>query len=59
MKQLTFHELQGYLALKYKEIALHLLFMKLVEEIGEIKKQHCTAGFTAKSLGKTVPDKSI
>ncbi|QHT61231.1 nucleotide pyrophosphohydrolase [Paenibacillus lycopersici] len=37
MKQLTFHELQGYLALKYKEgRTSSALFMKLVEEIGEV-----------------------
>ncbi|OAT81897.1 nucleotide pyrophosphohydrolase [Bacillus sp. MKU004] len=37
MKQLTFHELQGYLALKYKEgRSSSALFMKLVEEIGEV-----------------------
>ncbi|WP_438316838.1 MazG nucleotide pyrophosphohydrolase domain-containing protein [Sporosarcina sp. FA9] len=37
MKQLTFHELQNYLALKYKEgHTSTALFMKLVEEIGEV-----------------------
>ena len=37
MKQLTFHELQSYLALKYKEgTTSSALFMKLVEEIGEV-----------------------
>ncbi|MBN6204890.1 nucleotide pyrophosphohydrolase [Ralstonia pickettii] len=37
MKQLTFHELQRYLALKYKEGRnSSALFMKLVEEIGEV-----------------------
>lgn len=37
MKQLTFEELQGYLALKYKEGSTSsALFMKLVEEIGEV-----------------------
>lgn len=37
MKQLTFHELQSYLALKYKEGRTSTaLFMKLVEEIGEV-----------------------
>ena len=37
MKQLTFHELQNYLALKYKEgRTSSALFMKLVEEIGEV-----------------------
>lgn len=37
MKQLTFEELQGYLALKYKEgRTSSALFMKLVEEIGEV-----------------------
>jgi len=37
MKQLTFHELQSYLALKYKEGRTSSgLFMKLVEEIGEV-----------------------
>ena len=37
MKQLTFHELQNYLALKYKEGSNSTaLFMKLVEEIGEV-----------------------
>ncbi|MGM0752630.1 MAG: MazG nucleotide pyrophosphohydrolase domain-containing protein [Bacillota bacterium] len=37
MKQLTFHELQSYLALKYKEGRnSSALFMKLVEEIGEV-----------------------
>ncbi|QWC23675.1 hypothetical protein KJK41_04780 [Bacillus haikouensis] len=37
MKQLTFHELQDYLALKYKEgRTSSALFMKLVEEIGEV-----------------------
>ena len=37
MKQLTFHELQSYLALKYKEgRTSSALFMKLVEEIGEV-----------------------
>jgi hypothetical protein len=56
MKQLTFHELQGYLALKYKEgRTSSALFMKLVKEIGEIIKRHCTAWFTAKSLGKNRP----
>lgn len=37
MKQLTFHELQDYLLLKYKEgRTSSTLFMKLVEEIGEV-----------------------
>lgn len=37
MEQLTFHELQSYLALKYKEGRTSTaLFMKLVEEIGEV-----------------------
>ncbi|MEI2666265.1 MazG nucleotide pyrophosphohydrolase domain-containing protein [Rossellomorea sp. LJF3] len=37
MTQLTFHELQNYLALKYKEGRTSSgLFMKLVEEIGEV-----------------------
>ncbi|WNQ13909.1 MazG nucleotide pyrophosphohydrolase domain-containing protein [Paenibacillus aurantius] len=37
VKQLTFHELQSYLALKYKEgRTSSALFMKLVEEIGEV-----------------------
>jgi len=37
MKQLTFHELQSYLAIKYKEGRnSSALFMKLVEEIGEV-----------------------
>lgn len=37
MVQLTFHELQSYLALKYKEgRTSSALFMKLVEEIGEV-----------------------
>lgn len=37
MKQLTFHELQNYLALKYKEgRSSTSLFMKLVEEVGEV-----------------------
>lgn len=37
MKQLTFHELQSYLLLKYKEGRTSTaLFMKLVEEIGEV-----------------------
>ncbi|WP_047980238.1 MazG nucleotide pyrophosphohydrolase domain-containing protein [Ornithinibacillus contaminans] len=37
MKQLTFHELQNYLALKYKgRSTSSSLFMKLVEEIGEV-----------------------
>ncbi|MCC5801180.1 MazG nucleotide pyrophosphohydrolase domain-containing protein [Rossellomorea vietnamensis] len=37
MTQLTFHELQNYLALKYKEgRTSSALFMKLVEEIGEV-----------------------
>jgi NTP pyrophosphatase (non-canonical NTP hydrolase) len=37
MKQLTFHELQSYLALKYKEGSTSsALFLKLVEEIGEV-----------------------
>ncbi|WP_175989482.1 MazG nucleotide pyrophosphohydrolase domain-containing protein [Bacillus sp. Marseille-Q1617] len=37
MKQITFHELQSYLALKYKEgRSSSALFMKLVEEIGEV-----------------------
>ncbi|MCA0147222.1 nucleotide pyrophosphohydrolase [Rossellomorea vietnamensis] len=37
MTQLTFHELQSYLALKYKEgRTSSALFMKLVEEIGEV-----------------------
>lgn len=37
MKQLTFQELQNYLALKYKEGRTSTgLFMKLVEEIGEV-----------------------
>jgi NTP pyrophosphatase (non-canonical NTP hydrolase) len=37
MKPLTFHELQDYLALKYKEgRTSSALFMKLVEEIGEV-----------------------
>jgi NTP pyrophosphatase (non-canonical NTP hydrolase) len=37
MKQLTFQELQSYLALKYKEGRnSSALFMKLVEEIGEV-----------------------
>ncbi|MGR3764157.1 MazG nucleotide pyrophosphohydrolase domain-containing protein [Rossellomorea sp. NS-SX7] len=37
MKQLTFHELQSYLQLKYKEgRTSSALFMKLVEEIGEV-----------------------
>lgn len=37
LKQLTFHELQSYLALKYKEGRnSSALFMKLVEEIGEV-----------------------
>ncbi|MGR9049609.1 MazG nucleotide pyrophosphohydrolase domain-containing protein [Halobacillus faecis] len=37
MKQLTFSELQSYLALKYKEGRTSSgLFMKLVEEIGEV-----------------------
>ena len=37
MKHLTFHELQNYLALKYKEgRTSSALFMKLVEEIGEV-----------------------
>ena len=36
-KQLTFYELQSYLALKYKEgRTSSALFMKLVEEIGEV-----------------------
>lgn len=36
-KQLTFHELQRYLELKYKEGRNSSdLFMKLVEEIGEV-----------------------
>ncbi|MBU5465923.1 nucleotide pyrophosphohydrolase [Virgibacillus sp. MSJ-26] len=37
MKQLAFHELQNYLALKYNEGRTSTaLFMKLVEEIGEV-----------------------
>lgn len=37
MKELTFYELQNYLALKYKEGRTSTaLFMKLVEEIGEV-----------------------
>ncbi len=37
MEQLTFSELQNYLALKYKEKGTSSgLFMKLVEEIGEV-----------------------
>ncbi|MFI8685983.1 MazG nucleotide pyrophosphohydrolase domain-containing protein [Rossellomorea sp. NPDC077527] len=37
MKQLTFQELQSYLALKYKEgRSSSALFMKLVEEMGEV-----------------------
>lgn len=37
MEQLTFSELQNYLALKYKEgRTSSALFMKLVEEIGEV-----------------------
>lgn len=37
MKQLTFYELQNYLALKYKEGRTSTdLFMKLIEEIGEV-----------------------
>jgi NTP pyrophosphatase (non-canonical NTP hydrolase) len=37
MKPLTLHELQSYLALKYKEgRTSSALFMKLVEEIGEV-----------------------
>ncbi|WP_226673546.1 MazG nucleotide pyrophosphohydrolase domain-containing protein [Rossellomorea aquimaris] len=37
MKQLTIQELQNYLALKYKEgRTSSALFMKLVEEIGEV-----------------------
>jgi len=38
MNQLTFQELQSYLALKYKERGQISsdLFMKLVEEIGEV-----------------------
>lgn len=37
MTPLTFHELQSYLALKYKEGRTSSgLFMKLVEEIGEV-----------------------
>ncbi|MFD2700735.1 MazG nucleotide pyrophosphohydrolase domain-containing protein [Paenibacillus shunpengii] len=37
MEQLTFHELQSYLAQKYKEGRnSSALFMKLVEEIGEV-----------------------
>ncbi|XXM70779.1 MazG nucleotide pyrophosphohydrolase domain-containing protein [Lysinibacillus sphaericus] len=37
MMQLTIRELQGYLALKYKEgRSSSALFMKLVEEIGEV-----------------------
>ncbi|PFG05344.1 hypothetical protein [Bacillus sp. es.034] len=37
MTQLTFHELQSYLALKYQEgRTSSALFMKLVEEIGEV-----------------------
>jgi len=37
MNQLTFQELQNYLALKYKEGSTQTaLFMKLVEEIGEV-----------------------
>jgi len=37
MEQLTFSELQHYLALKYKEgRTSSALFMKLVEEIGEV-----------------------
>lgn len=37
MKQLTFEELQSYLGLKYKEGRTSSgLFMKLVEEIGEV-----------------------
>lgn len=37
MNRLTFHELQNYLALKYKEGRTpSALFMKLVEEIGEV-----------------------
>lgn len=37
MKQLTFHDLQKYLALKYKEgRTSNELFMKLVEEVGEV-----------------------
>ncbi|WP_066187571.1 MazG nucleotide pyrophosphohydrolase domain-containing protein [Gracilibacillus timonensis] len=37
MKQLTFHELQNYLSLKYKDGRTSTaLFMKLVEEVGEV-----------------------
>ncbi|SHG61256.1 MazG nucleotide pyrophosphohydrolase domain-containing protein [Ornithinibacillus halophilus] len=37
MEQLTFQELQSYLSLKYKERRTSSdLFMKLVEEIGEV-----------------------
>ncbi|WP_027964046.1 MazG nucleotide pyrophosphohydrolase domain-containing protein [Halalkalibacillus halophilus] len=37
MKQLSFHDLQSYLKLKYKEgRSSSALFMKLVEEIGEV-----------------------
>ncbi|BCB02355.1 MazG nucleotide pyrophosphohydrolase domain-containing protein [Bacillus sp. KH172YL63] len=37
MKQLTFRDLQSYLALKYKEgRTSSALFMKLAEEIGEV-----------------------
>ncbi|SDQ56791.1 MazG nucleotide pyrophosphohydrolase domain-containing protein [Virgibacillus salinus] len=37
MKQLTFQEFQNYLELKYKEgRSSSALFMKLVEEIGEV-----------------------
>lgn len=37
MKPLTFHDLQSYLTLKYKEGRTSTaLFMKLVEEVGEV-----------------------
>jgi len=54
MKQLTFHELQDYLALKYKEgRTSSALFMKLVEEIGEVAEVLNKLEGRKKNVGNT------
>lgn len=60
MEQLTFHELQRYLALKYKEgRTSSALFMKLVEEIGEVAEVLNQIEGRKENLGDTTLEKEL
>lgn len=59
-KQLSFHELQSYLALKYKEGRnSSALFMKLVEEIGEVAEVLNQLEGRKENIGNTSLEKEL